>query len=317
MIALAPAARFTPPTKTSGQDDTQILSFSTSVAKPFVRIKRPISSASLTEPPGELSTTVLMYSPRALTSAAKAPALPGAIMPVAMSRPFLPRLNVIGFAIAPSALRAGTTRRPPSGVTGTSVVTGGMSGRTGCSIASRQSESGRKPVIAERSSARTLTVATNRTRRSQRSIWSSPPPVNQRCSRCRRTESDILRGLADAGGGKRRDVLVVRRCAFRSGFRSRGHFGGRRGRPAARLFELTRDLQRRGEIARRQTRGAERRAAFLPDRRVHDAKDQHEHGGHEIDRDRAGPTRNEVAGVAQHGFGRRDRLEARRLDAWH
>src|SRR5947209_17501226 len=277
MIALAPAARFTPPTKTSGQDDTQILSFSTSVAKPFVRIKRPISSASLTEPPGELSTTVLMYSPRALTSAAKASALPGAIMPVAMSRPFLPRLNVIGFAIAPSALRAGTTRRPPSGVTGTSVVTGGMSGRTGCSIASRQSESGRKPVIAERSSARTLTVAINRTRRSQRSIWSSPPSVNQRCSRCRSTESDILRGLANAGGGKRHDVLVVRRCAFRFGFcsrRRRRHFGGRRGRPAARLFELTRDLQRRGEIARRQTRGAERRAAFLPDRRVHDAKDQ-------------------------------------------
>src|SRR5947199_118594 len=129
MIALAPAARFTPPTKTSGQDDTQILSFSTSVAKPFVRIKRPISSAS-------------------------------------------------------------------------------------------------------------LTVAINDTRRSQRSIWSSPPPVNQRCSRCRRGEPDILRGLADAGGGKRHDVLVVRRCAFRFGFCSRGrrrHFG-RRGRPATGLF---------------------------------------------------------------------------------
>ena len=50
---------------------------------------------------------------------------------------------------------------------------------------------------------------------------------------------------------------------------------------------------------------------------MHDAKDQDEHRRHEIDRDGTGPARNEIAGVTQHGFGGRDRLEPCRLDMRH
>ena len=40
---------------------------------------------------------------------------------------------------------------------------------------------------------------------------------------------------------------------------------------------------------------------------MHHAEDQHQHRRHQVDRDRAGPARNEIAGITQHGFGGRHR----------
>jgi len=57
---LSLARRSTPPANTSGHDEAQYFPASTSVANFLSRISRPIASASLTEPPGEFSTTVLI-----------------------------------------------------------------------------------------------------------------------------------------------------------------------------------------------------------------------------------------------------------------
>src|SRR5260370_38802588 len=102
IAARSPARRSTPAANTSGHDDAQNFPASTSVANFFSRMSRPIVNASATEPPGELSTTVLMYSPCLLTSAAKASEIPGVIGPVAINLPRLTTTNVIGLAIGPS-----------------------------------------------------------------------------------------------------------------------------------------------------------------------------------------------------------------------
>ena len=61
-------------------------------------MSRPIASASVTEPPGEFSTTVLMYSLCRSASAAKLCETPGVMVPLAINRPPPTSSNVIGFA---------------------------------------------------------------------------------------------------------------------------------------------------------------------------------------------------------------------------
>ncbi len=76
-------------------------------------MSRPISSASATEPPGEFSTTVLMYSPWRSVSAAKLCEIPGVMVPVAINRPPPISSNVIGCAVAPSGCGSGARRLSP------------------------------------------------------------------------------------------------------------------------------------------------------------------------------------------------------------
>jgi hypothetical protein len=82
-----------------------------------------------------------------------------------------------------------------------------------------------------------------------------------------------------------------------------------------RFFDLARHLQRRDQFARGHGRCADGGKALAPDRGMHHAQDQHQHRRHQVDRDRAGPARDEIAGIAQYCFGGRHRLEPRRFDA--
>ena len=85
-------------------------------------MSRPIASASATEPPGEFSATVLMYSPRLPTSAAKLSEIPGVMAPVAINLPPLTNSNVIGRASAPSGCGSGIWRLSPPGNSGARIL---------------------------------------------------------------------------------------------------------------------------------------------------------------------------------------------------
>ena len=79
------------------------------------------------------------------------------------------------------------------------------------------------------------------------------------------------------------------------------------------LLDLARDAQGRQHLRRRH--GLDRRRLVLAaDIGVHHAQNQHQHRRHQVDGDGAGPARQEVGGIDDHGRRRRQRLEARRLD---
>src|ERR1700724_1184369 len=118
MVAPAPARRSSPPATPRGQDEAQYFPASTSVANFLSRISLPIASASVTEPPGEFSTTVLMYSLCLPTSAAKLCEIPGEILPIAINLLPLTRSNVIGAASAPVGSGSGDRRLSPPGNNG-------------------------------------------------------------------------------------------------------------------------------------------------------------------------------------------------------
>jgi hypothetical protein len=84
-----------------------------------------------------------------------------------------------------------------------------------------------------------------------------------------------------------------------------------------RFSDLARHLQSRDQFARGHIRGGERRKSFAPDRGVDHAKDKHQYRRHQIDRDRAGPVRYEIAGVTQHRLGGRQCLKPDRFDLRH
>src|ERR1700738_2509717 len=118
MVALSPARRSRPPGNITGHEDTQYFPASPSVANFLARISRPLASASVTEPPGEFSTTVLMYSLCLPTSAAKLCEIPGVMLPVAINLLPLTRSNVIGAASAPVGSGSGDRRLSPPGNNG-------------------------------------------------------------------------------------------------------------------------------------------------------------------------------------------------------
>jgi len=80
-----------------------------------------------------------------------------------------------------------------------------------------------------------------------------------------------------------------------------------------RALDVARQPQRREHLPRGHAVGR-RRLVGAADRAFDHAQDQHQHRRQQIDRDRAGPARQEVAGVTHHGFRRRQRLEALRFD---
>src|ERR1700682_1190691 len=179
IAARSPARRSTPAANTSGHDDAQNFPASTSVANFFSRMSRPIVSASATEPPGELSTTVLMYSPCLLTSAAKASEIPGVMVPVAINLPPLTNSNVIGLGIGPSGGGRGARRLLAPGNNGARIdgtrlgrssvgepclSSGGVAAGPGLAI---------HPFMLARSTASTAIVTVTTLRKIQRKMaWS-------------------------------------------------------------------------------------------------------------------------------------------------
>src|SRR6266478_9899474 len=186
IAARSPARRSTPAANTSGHDDAQNFPASTSVANFFSRMSRPIVNASATEPPGEFSTTVLMYSPCLLTSAAKASEIPGVMVPVAISLPPLTNSNVIGLAIGPSGGGSGRRRLSPPGNNGAR-IDGMILGRSLIS-AGVAAGSGRapqpQPFMPARSTASAAIVTVTTTRKIQRRIDSPGLSDSQTKKRC-------------------------------------------------------------------------------------------------------------------------------------
>src|ERR1700681_2943102 len=194
IAALSPARRSTPAANTSGHDDAQNFPASTSVANFFSRMSRPIVSASATEPPGDLSTTVLMYSPCLLTSAAKASEIPGVMVPVAINLPPLTNSNVIGLAIGPSGGGSGTRRLSPPGNNGARIDGTTMLGRSLIS-AGGAAGAGRapQPFMPARSTASAAIVTVTTMRKIQRRIASPGLSDSQTKKRCCMLED---RGMA-------------------------------------------------------------------------------------------------------------------------
>src|SRR5450755_3040844 len=306
IAARSPARRSTPAANTSGHDDAQNFPASTSVANFFSRMSRPIVSASATEPPGELSTTVLMYSPCLLTSDAKASEIPGVMVPVAINLPPLTTSNVIGLAIGPSGGGSGRRRLSPPGNNGTRIG-GTMLGRSLIS-AGVAAGSGRapQPFMPARSTASAAIVTVTTTRKIQRRIASPGLSASQTKKRCCMLE--------DCGMAIR--YLVSRADDSEVTFSSMPGAGAAAGSPStfAVAGMISFGIPRREQFARGHVGCADRGKPFAPDRGMHDAKNKHQHRRHQVDRDRAGPTRDEIAGIAQHRLGGRHGLKPERFD---
>jgi hypothetical protein len=127
-----------------------------------------------------------------------------------------------------------------------------------------------------------------------------------------------MRYLVCRAGRQRGDVFIDRRHRFGSGSSVSLRFTWRFTRlRLPRVADLARHLQGRDQFTRGHVRRADGRNAFAPDRGVHHAEDQHQHRRHQVDRDRTGPARDEIAGVAQDRFGGRQRLKPDRFDPRH